>query len=284
MAAWFDERIVATGRLPLFCLFAGVIVGFLIIRLSTRMIRAQVSWWPGNVTPGGTHIHHVVFGVVFMVVAGIGAFAISERHTGWTSVAAAVFGIGTALVLDEFALILHLEDVYWSEEGRSSVDAVFIAVALTGLALLGVQPVVFQDVANVAANRADRAALAVAAAVLLANLVLATVTLLKGKLWTGLIGLFVPFLLIVGAVRVARPRSPWAHRRYPPHSRRMARAVLREHRYRDPMIRLKDRVQDAVSGLSLPNPPPGGDRGPADRGRPSATDDDRSDGPPSVGG
>src|SRR6476660_976211 len=171
MAAWFDERIVATGRLPLFCLFAGVIVGFLIIRLSTRMIRAQVSWWPGNVTPGGTHIHHVVFGVVFMVVAGIGAFAISERHTGWTSVAAAVFGIGTALVLDEFALILHLEDVYWSEEGRSSVDAVFIAVALTGLALLGVQPVVFQDVANVAANRADRAALAVAAAVLLANLV-----------------------------------------------------------------------------------------------------------------
>ena len=43
-------------------------------------------------------------------------------------------------MLDEFALILHLHDVYWEEEGRTSVDAVFIAVAVTGLLLIGLRP------------------------------------------------------------------------------------------------------------------------------------------------
>ena len=58
------------------------------------------------------------------------------------TVAAIIFGIGAALVLDEFALILHLSDVYWSEDGRTSVDAVFAAVAVAGLLILGLQPAV----------------------------------------------------------------------------------------------------------------------------------------------
>jgi hypothetical protein len=58
-------------NVPLLCFLAGVIVGFLFIRLSVRMIRAQVKWWPGNVKTGGLHIHHVVFGVVFMLVGGV---------------------------------------------------------------------------------------------------------------------------------------------------------------------------------------------------------------------
>ncbi len=50
------------------------------------------------------------------------------------------FGIGAALVLDEFALILHLQDVYWAEDGRTSVDAVFVAIAVAGLLILGFNP------------------------------------------------------------------------------------------------------------------------------------------------
>ena len=60
--------------------------------------------------------------------------------------AAIFFGIGAALVLDEFALILHLQDVYWSEDGRTSVDAVFAAVAVAGLLVLGFNPLSFFDI------------------------------------------------------------------------------------------------------------------------------------------
>ena len=58
----------------------------------------------------------------------------------WRAICAAFFGLGTALVLDEFALILHLDDVYWAEEGRLSVDAVAIATGISGLLLLGGVP------------------------------------------------------------------------------------------------------------------------------------------------
>ena len=60
--------------------------------------------------------------------------------------AAIFFGVGAALVLDEFALILHLEDVYWAEDGRTSVDAVFAAVAVAGLLILGFNPLSFFDI------------------------------------------------------------------------------------------------------------------------------------------
>ena len=71
MGDWFQENILDTGRLPLFCFFAAFVLTFAFIRFSVRMIRAQVSWWPGNITPGGLHIHHVVFGTVAMVVGGV---------------------------------------------------------------------------------------------------------------------------------------------------------------------------------------------------------------------
>ena len=140
MGDWFSENILDTGRLPLFCFFAAFVLTFAFIRFSVRMIRAQVSWWPGNITPGGLHIHHVVFGTVAMVAGGVAGLAVPVEPVVWRAVCAAVYGIGTALVLDEFALILHLDDVYWAEEGRLSVDAVAIATGVTGLLLLGGAP------------------------------------------------------------------------------------------------------------------------------------------------
>src|SRR3954466_11392662 len=117
MSEWFTREIVDTGRLRLFCFLVCFIAGFLFIRVSVRMIRAQVSWWPGNVAPGGLHIHHVVFGMVMMLVAGFGLIALAEVRSPVPDVIlACLFGIGSALVLDEFALILHLSDVYWSTQ------------------------------------------------------------------------------------------------------------------------------------------------------------------------
>ena len=90
--------------------------------------------------PGGMHLHHVVFGLVFLLIGGIGNFALRGEGRPFRELLALLFGIGVGLVLDEFALILHLEDVYWSEEGRRSLDAVLLSVLLIGLLLVGEVP------------------------------------------------------------------------------------------------------------------------------------------------
>src|SRR5450755_804679 len=218
---WFAAQILHTGRLPLFCFFVAFLVSFAVIRLSVRMIRAQVRWWPGNVTPGNMHLHHMVFGVIFMV-------------------------------LDEFALILHLRDVYWTSAGRVSIDAVFIAAALTALLLLGVTPTGVGDVAGYLSVPGGTEALV---SLILSTVVLfafAAITLLKGKLWTGLFGLFLPFLFLIGAFRLARPQSPWSRWRYQRKPKKLARSSRREERLREPVIRVKTRIVDLVAGYHDP--------------------------------
>jgi uncharacterized membrane protein len=248
MSGWFDTQIVHTGRLPLFCFFVTFVIGFGFIRLSVRMIRAQVRWWPGNVTPGNLHVHHMFFGVIFMVVAGVAGLAAPIQPVEWRAGAAALFGLGTALVLDEFALILHLSDVYWSSEGRLSIDAVFAAGGVTALLLLGASPVGVQNVAHYLRlpSTADAAITLVTTLALLFLLVV--ITLLKGKIWTGVFGLFIPLLFFVGAIRLARPSSPWARWRYQERPRKLGKANRREERLRQPVIRAKIRIQDLLSG------------------------------------
>jgi hypothetical protein len=77
---------------------------------------------------------------------------------------------------------------------------------------------------------------------------LAVVVLVKGKIWTGLLGLFLPVLLVVGAIRLARPASPWARRFYRDRPAKRGRAERRELRYREPVRRSKIRLQEAVAG------------------------------------
>ncbi|GII91364.1 hypothetical protein [Sinosporangium siamense] len=254
MGDWFQQRIIETGRLPLFSFFVALIVAFVFTRINVRLIRANVRWWFKNVNVGEVHVHHVVFGVVLMLVGGVTGLIVSTVSPGWFAVTAAIFGVGAALVLDEFALILHLRDVYWSEEGRTSVDAVFVAVAVTGLLLLGLRPLGWENPDGTPQG------VWIAVGFLFGNLVLAIVTLLKGKIWTGLVGLFIPVLLIVGAVRIARPGSPWAHWYFAPDSQRprpakWAKAVHRENRFRRPAIRAKIAFQEFLSGRhDLPSP------------------------------
>lgn len=244
MIEMFDERIVETGRLPLFGFFVAFMITFVLTRVNVRLIRANVRWFR-NVTTGDVHIHHVVFGVVLMLAGGVASLAVPDGHVRLDLVAAVVFGMGSALVLDEFALILHLSDVYWTEKGRASVDAVFVAIAVTGLLLLGVRPFGYDPLGL---DPGGGALSGVYVAFLAGNLALAVLTLLKGKIWTGLIGLFLPALLIVGAVRVARPGSPWSRWRYDETSRRYQRAVRREMRIRRPLIRAKIWVQEFIAG------------------------------------
>ncbi|MFB8001478.1 hypothetical protein [Nocardia sp. NPDC056000] len=235
---WFDRMIVLPGKLPLAILLLMFVITFVFIRISVRMIRAGVSWWPGNITPGGKHIHHMVFGVVFMIAAGFGVFSPIGEHSPWPELFAGLFGVGTALVLDEFALILDLKDVYWSEQGRVSVDAVVIGIAVCALMLLGATPLGITD---------NFRGWQVVVGVVLLHGSLALVTMAKGKAWTGLFALFIPIVGLIGAIRLARPQSPWARWRYGAGS---AKARKAEHREADEQWfdRLRDGIYNAVAG------------------------------------
>jgi hypothetical protein len=256
MSGWFQAQVVDTGRLPLFCFFVSFLVGFGGIRLSVRLIRAQVRWWPGNVRAGDVHVHHMVFGVVLMGVGGLAELAAPVHSLAWRSAPAVVFGLGTALVLDEFALILHLRDVYWANEGRLSIDAVFVAIGVTALLLIGVSPVGVKSVADYHHLPGSPGAVVTLILIVAVLFVLAGITLLKGKIWTSLLGVFVPLLFIVGAFRLARPESPWAHWRYTRRPAKFARAMRREQRLRQPVVHAKIRIQDLLAGRpDQPDPP-----------------------------
>ena len=262
MGQWFHHNVVEAGHLPLFCFFVAVAGSFGGIRVAVRLLRVRAERRPAGSKPGRLHIHHMVYGVVLMVGAGVAGYAVPDRMVAAESAAAFVFGIGTALVLDEFALILHLQDVYWSDVGRSSIHAVFVALAVTAALLFGLRPDLGAEQAlghGLTGGWSPVVAMA-ASVLLLLTLAFVLITLLKGKIWTGLLGLFVPGLsviAVVGAVRLARPHSPWARWRYHGGQRaqqKMALAQQRERRYqRGPLGRLANRLQNLIAGR--PNEP-----------------------------
>ena len=122
---------------PMMWMFLAILVTFLITRMVTRLIRSGSGGRAGlgNVSLGGNHVHHQVFGI--LIIIGTGIVLVSQTPQGAAlDAAAAVFGAGVGLTVDEFALWLHLEDVYWAEQGRKSVDAIFCVLVITG-ALVG---------------------------------------------------------------------------------------------------------------------------------------------------
>ncbi len=243
-------------RLPLLCCLVAFILTFFVTRIVVRYIRRNADserpprWWqPRNMGHGSLHIHHMVIGVVLVMVSGVTmvTLAVNGGVPEFT-VAAVFFGIGAALVLDEFALILHLSDVYWAEDGRTSVDAVFAAVAVAGLLILGFNPLSFFDI-GIWREDQTLAMRAVVIGVAVLTLLLAVVVLLKGKVWTGLVGMFITPLLFVGAIRLSRPHAPWARWRYTRHPRKMHRALERERWLRRPVVQAKLWLQDAITGM-----------------------------------
>jgi hypothetical protein len=188
---------------------------FLLTRLITHAIRAGRGPFH-DAAIGGVHLHHEVYGIFLLLGAGTAEFAYRPGNA-WGNALAALFGAGAALTLDEFALWLHLEDVYWTREGRSSVDAVLLALVVGVLLLIGANPL--------DADRAHGEKLI--ALTLLLNLCFALVAILKGRVVLGVVGVFVPIVAVVPALRVAKPTSVWARRRYPPDGTRAARADRR---------------------------------------------------------
>ena len=131
-AGWLGENRAAMAGF-----LVGLLATFLFVRINTRLIRAKVSWWFHDIeSEGGTHVHHMVIGVVLMITVGILLIAIEPTALAGQFLAL-LFGVGVALTLDEFALILNLQDVYWRKEGRLSVDAVVIVVCAVSLFVLG---------------------------------------------------------------------------------------------------------------------------------------------------
>ncbi|MEV5959385.1 hypothetical protein AB0M11_37560 [Streptomyces sp. NPDC051987] len=260
MGHWLERNIIEPGKLPLLLALTSFVLTFVVTRAITRLIRAGKGPF-GNVRAGGLHIHHVVPGVVLVVVGGFGAVASSRNGLG-AALAAIVFGIGAGLVLDEFALILHLGDVYWTEEGRKSVEVVVITAALVGLLLAGFSPFGVNDLTT-----DELQGRGTVLANVVANFAFSLVALSKGKARTAIFGVVVPLVAIVGAVRLARPGSPWARRFYGNRPRARARAGLRSYHHDRRWSRLSRTLQDWIGGRpDRPEPArlpgPGPDLGP----------------------
>ena len=234
-AQFLDER----GERAGFVLMAAFLLSFLFIRTSARLIRSpRVSWWPGSVTTGsGLHLHHLVWGIVLMMLTGVLEFA-TAAESPWNEVFAGAFGVGMGLTLDEFALWVYLRDVYWAQEGRASLDAVVVAASIGALIVLGVAPF---DLPNDSAS-----VVTIATSVLLA-VVLAALVILKGKPFLGLIGVFIPPVSLVGLVRLASPTSPWSRRFYKPDSRKLERSRARFARISARRTRLSNAIAGAPS-------------------------------------
>lgn len=162
MARFFTEitllyrhYIIDAGKQPQALILLSFLITFLVIRAITYRIhnrqsqasQSQTSQNQSSKRPnrhkfgfhdiviGGTHIHHLVWGILLLL--GVGYSAIAFHPMPSPEGLAMLFGIGAALTLDEFALWLQLKDVYWSRDGRWSVDAVIVVAALVALNLLG---------------------------------------------------------------------------------------------------------------------------------------------------
>jgi hypothetical protein len=243
LADFWNHQLVEHDRQWLFLVLLGFVGSFGFIRLSTRLMRSpRVPWWPGSVvSDSGVHLHHLVFGIVTMMAAGTISFA-GFTTSPWYEICAFLFGVGAGLTIDEFALWVYLDDVYWAREGRSSVDAAVIATALMGLVLLGVRPF---DVST--DSGADWIATLIGVA-LWVGFVLGAFA--KGRWFHGVVGFLVTPVAIYAISRLAKPDSPWARRFYG--QRNPGKQARSEARFRSDRRteRFKEWFRDRVGGVT----------------------------------
>jgi len=230
---------------PAMWVFLGVLGAFVVTRGITRFIRrrsasgAQASGPIKDITVGGVHLHHQVFGITLMFLTGLLLVATTPGGA-LLDVLALLFGVGVGLAFDEFALWLHLDDVYWSEQGRKSIDAVAIVLVLTA----SVRAIL--DLLQVFETSAEMGDFAWLVWVLVAITVIpAVICLVKGKLVTAALGIVYQPVGIVGAFRLAKPGSPWSRYLYGTNSRRRRRS---DRRFNENYSARLDRWRDLVGG------------------------------------
>jgi hypothetical protein len=237
----FWDRLGHHDEQGLFLVLVGFILSFAFIRMSTRLMRSpKVPWWPGSiVSDSGVHLHHLVFGIVTMMIAGAGGF-LAFGNSPWTEICAFAFGVGAGLTIDEFALWVYLDDVYWAEEGRSSIDATVIGAAAMMLVLLGFTPFTIESGSAGAVIGSVLSALFVVA--------LMAICFAKGRVLHGTVGFFVFPIALYGACRLGKPDSAWARHRYGerrPKKQVRAQARFPPHRRTE---RFKNAFRDIVGG------------------------------------
>jgi hypothetical protein len=234
---------MTSGQLPFLLMALAFLLTFVTTRVITRLIRAGRGPFRNNVS-GGVHIHHAVPGIILTLIGAYLSVAVNGSRP-LSEISGVLIGVGSSLILDEFALILHLEDVYWSPQGQLSVQLVALAIAGMGLVLLGMNP--FS--AN-AEPGAGPIAIAISTVIHIGVLL---ICVRKGKYSTAVIGVFVPLVAWVGAIRLARPKSIWADRRY--YGAKLEKAEKRADGFDARFGRWGLSVADLVAGApSLPNP------------------------------
>ena len=126
-------------REKLFWASVSFFVTFAIIRGIAHAVRTGSGLFK-DVSVGSTHVHHLVWGILLLLVVGYLWLVHDDYKVTWKWLPllnACLYGIGSALTLDEFALWLNLEDVYWAKQGRESVDAVVLFGALLCIGVWG---------------------------------------------------------------------------------------------------------------------------------------------------
>jgi hypothetical protein len=250
---WWQHDVVDGYKGPLMLSFVAFVVTFLTTRTITRLIRAGKGPFH-NVSTDGVHMHHSTPGVLLLIAGGFTAVA-SPPLSVLVYIASLMVGIGASLVLDEFAMIFRLQDVYWTQEGQLSVNMVTLAAACVGLAAVGVSPIETDTMpADIAAVRIG------AVGVLIVHFTLVAVTALKGKYPTALIGLFISPVAWLAAVRLARPTSPWARWRYSPD--KVAQARRRAAEFDKRWAPIRRHWDDFIGGTPTPAAVPTAQRAP----------------------
>ncbi|MFD5478167.1 hypothetical protein [Streptomyces hawaiiensis] len=245
---WFERNIMEPGKLPLLLALVSFVLTFLITRGITRLIRAGKGPFRNISGSGGVHVHHVVPGVILTIIGGFGAVAGGQYGFG-SALAAVIFGIGAGLVMDEFALVLHLADVYWTPDGRKSVEMVVLTASLVGLLLIGFSPLGVNDLDE--DQQQNRAAVLVN---ILVNFAFALIALFKGKVRLAVLGVIIPLVALVAALRLARPTSPWAKRFYRNRPRARAKSGLRAYHHDRRWVGPRRTFQDWIGGAPDPEP------------------------------
>jgi lysyl-tRNA synthetase class 2 len=231
----YRHYVYGAGREPLFFLLLAFLLTFVAVRTYTRLGRLH-GWGSGSVR--GVHLHHLLPGIVACLAAGTAIIGFRPGDDSMLLLSA-LFGVGAALTLDEFALLLHLDDVYWTAEGRSSIEATLMGFTFAALCLLATAPL-----------RSDPGKDLphwVLGGIISVNMCFALAAFLKGKAKLGAFGVFLPGVAVLGATRLAKPSSLWARGFYNSTKldRSRARAALQQERYEH----IKHRLYDAIGGV-----------------------------------
>jgi hypothetical protein len=247
----YETHISESGKEALFLLLLSFLVAFALARLYTRL--ARIYGW-GSASIGGVHLHHAVPGLMLSLTAGVLSFTPWGSDSPAQEILAIAFGTGAGLVLDEWALIFYLKDVYWSKEGRSSIDAVIVGSIFAGLLMHTASPLGVES-----QYPGPRAAVL---GLLAVNYSYALVCFFKGKPIVGTLGLLITFVAFVGAIRLAKPSSPWSRWFYDPdrgpagaRARRTRKLERARRRYDEGWQgRLERKVDDVIGGAPSAEP------------------------------